>query len=535
MAIFFALAGCTHVADQTATPKVPTTLHLVTTSEPESLDPLLATQLDDAELASLAFDFLVDSGPHGGFVPVLAAEVPTLSNGGISRDGLTYTFHLRHGVRWQDGVPFTSADVAFTIHAVLDPRTNVAVRTGYDDIARVETPNAWTVIFHLKHRLAPFLSLICGQYQIVPAHLLAKSANINTDSFNTHPIGTGPYRFLRWDHGSRISYVANPHYFGGAPRIERIDVDILPDVTTQTIALRKHDVDFADVESSQYADLRSDADLRETTEPTNDFVALALNTQRPLLADVRMRRAIAMAIDRALITRINTHGTGTVAYADLPDEFWTTRAPLTPTPYDPKAAETLLDEMGWHTGPSGIRQRAGRPLHLDAITMSGSATSRVEDAQIQQMLRAVGIDVQFKSYAPSIYYAPASDGGPANSGRYDLADIGIKANPDPENDEIYTCASRPPESLNLAWYCNPRMDALQAASLQAEDPSVRLRYVAQIEQLAASEVPYVFLYHTPFRLVWVSTLQRTHSNPNDYWYDVRNWTFSAPSPAGSGR
>jgi peptide/nickel transport system substrate-binding protein len=308
----------------------------------------------------------------------------------------------------------------------------------------------------------------------------------------------------------------------------------MPDITTQGIALRRHDIDFAGVDSSQYALLRGEPNLRSAIEPFNDFVALALNTQRPVLADLRVRRAIAMAIDRERITRDNTYGTGTTAYADLPFFLWTRAEPRSPTPFDVKAAAALLDAAGWRTGGAGLRERNGRPLHLDGIAFAGSATGRSVYIQVQQMLRAVGIDVTFKYFAPELYFAPAAAGGPLALGRYDVASFALSAGSDPRNDEIFTCLNRAPSGQNFARYCSRRMDALQAASLEQVDPAARLRIVAQIEGLAASDVPYVFFYYTPKRLFWVPALHRTPSNLTSIWYDLRHWTLDRAASGNAG-
>lgn len=520
-----ALSACARHESGTTPTASAVTLHLVSQGDPHSLNPLLARSFIDAQFAALSFDSLVEADATNRLVPVLATTVPTLANGGIARDGLTYTIHLRHGVRWQDGHLFSSADVAYTVRTILDPRVNVADRNGFSEIARVVTPDADTVIFHLKHRFAPFIEQVCERYPIVPQHLLAKSKDLAVDPFNGAPIGTGPYRLVRWDRGSSLSYTANRAYFRGAPRIERVTVAVMPDIATQGLALRRHDIDFAGVDSAGYAMLRSDSSLHRAIEPYNDFVSIALNTQRNTLADLRVRRAIAMAIDRPRITHDNTFGTGSTAYADLPGFLWTARVPRSPTPFDPKAAAALLDAAGWHARRDGMRERGGRPLHLDGIAFAGSATGRNVYIQTQQMLRAVGIDVAFKYFAPGLYFAPAAAGGPLALGRFDIASFALSAGSDPRNDEIYTCANRAPNGQNFARYCSARMDTLQTTSLRELEPAARLRIVAEIEQLAAADVPYVFLYYTPKRLFWTPALHRTRSNLTTLWYDVRSWTL----------
>src|SRR5947209_16640581 len=167
-------------------------------------------------LASLAFDELVTLDDKQHEVPDLAAEVPTLQNGGIAKDGKTVTYHLRSNVKWQDGAPFSSADVKFTWQLVMNPRNNVESRRGYDAVATVDTPDVNTVVFHLKHPFAPFVDTVFGEsdtaYRILPKHLLATYPDINQIPFNSQPVGTGPFRVVKWIRGDRIEDVANANY-----------------------------------------------------------------------------------------------------------------------------------------------------------------------------------------------------------------------------------------------------------------------------------------------------------------------------------
>jgi len=143
---------------------------------PRTLNPILATQTVEASIARLTTDILVSADPHGNLVPKLAREVPTRANGGISADGLTITYHLRAGVRWQDGVAFTSRDVKFSYDAIMNPNNDVISRHGYDIVRSVETPDPLTVVFRLKQPFAPFVSVVFGEsdstYGILPAHVL---------------------------------------------------------------------------------------------------------------------------------------------------------------------------------------------------------------------------------------------------------------------------------------------------------------------------------------------------------------------------
>ncbi|MDQ6944230.1 MAG: ABC transporter substrate-binding protein, partial [Candidatus Eremiobacteraeota bacterium] len=274
----------------------PTTLRLTVVTEPRGFNPIYSTNQEDDYLASLCFDLLITQDGAGRLVPDLAAEVPTLRNGGIAADGKTIRYALRRGVRWHDGAPFTSADVAFTWRAVMDARNAVSNRNGYDRVERVDTPDPYTVVFHLKEPYAPFVRTVFAEadttYRILPRHLLEREASLDRVDFNTHPVGTGPYKFVRWDRAQSVTYEANPGYFGGAPHIPKIVVRIIPDFATTAVELRTHHVDLGRVDPSGFNLLRGAEGIEGELITANAFGAYLLNMARPPLDDVRVRRAV---------------------------------------------------------------------------------------------------------------------------------------------------------------------------------------------------------------------------------------------------
>ena len=257
----------------------------------------------------------------------------------------------------------------------------------------------------------------------------------------------------------------------------------------------------------------------------NDWVGYALNTTRPILRDVRVRRALSMAIDRAGITAKSTLGTGIVAYADLPAALWTKREPRNPYAYDPAAAAALLDAAGWKRAATGLRQKNGILLGLSLIDYRGSPTGASEDLQVQQMLHDAGITLALKYDSLAQYYESKENGGPLAAGAFDLAAFAWSGGIDPKNDTLYLCANREPAGYNVAAYCSARMDRLQRDSLSTLDTARRAVDVAAIERLAVTDVPYIFMYHAQRKLAWNARLHRTHSTTADPWNDSRTWTF----------
>ncbi len=489
------LASTTVVPAQT--PAARATLRMISGTEPLTLNPILLTTAQDDEVFALFSDLLVVSDDRGGISPQLAARVPTLQNGDISKDGLSIAYHLRHGVKWHDGVPFTSKDVRFSWEAVMNPRNNVASRTGYDLVQRVELPDDYTAIFRLKRRYAPaVLSLFGGgsNCRLIPEHLLGKESSLNQVDFNQHPVGTGPFKVVSWKRGQSLELAANDDYFLGKPKLSRIVVQFVPSSTTAGIMLRTHETDLARLDSATYREVRDDPGIRVVLTPQFAFIALQLNVSRPALHDVRVRRALAYAIDRASIVEKDTFGTGQVADGDLGPISWAHSDEVTHYPFDPAKAKALLDEAGWKTGPDGIRQKDRKRLELEMVEATGGTTGHNEDVQVQQMLHDVGIVLTIKGYAPSLVFAPASQGGVLPSGNYDAYISGWIGGADPDNASNFTCAAISPAGQNSMRYCSRTLDAAESEALGTYDLAARKRAYAEIERILSEDLPMIFLY-----------------------------------------
>jgi len=227
---------------------VPGVLRIGSQVTPNTLNPVLSANTTETMIDRLMFDVLISTDAAGSRdVPMLAAAVPKLENGGISRDGLTLTYHLRRNVRWSDGVPFTSKDVKFSWSAIMDPRNNVISQTGYALVRSADTPDPWTVIFHMKQRFSPAVDTLFAEsdstYNVVPEHILGKLQNLNNIAFNSAPVGTGPFVFKEWARGDHLTLAANPHYYLGAPKLKEIVIKFIPDENTELSGLRTHDLD----------------------------------------------------------------------------------------------------------------------------------------------------------------------------------------------------------------------------------------------------------------------------------------------------
>ncbi len=493
-----------------------------------NINPILAQNAVESFVDGLIFDELVTVDNHGNEVPDLAAVVPTLQNGGISPNGLTITYHLRHDVRWQDGTPFTSRDVKFTWQAIMNPNNNVLTRRGYDQVASMDTPDPYTVVLHMKRIFPPAVDTIFGEsdtpYRILPAHLLARYPNLNQVPFNANPVGTGPYRFARWERGDRIVLDANPQYFRGAPHIAQLTLLIITDANTAETEMRSHGVDLEiEVPSTNYHSMIQDPNLVGMLVSAPSYDAILFNTARAPLNDVNVRRALAFAIDDNAIIRGTTYGTAQVGNADLTRFSWGYDASLAPTPYDPTRAAAMLDAAGWRMGPGGVRTKNGATLTLQLVYGQGSTFARAIVEEVQQMLRKVGVSVQLKSYAYATLYAAAENGGVLNGGKFDMTLYAWISGADPDNSSQWMCSMIPPSGNNVARYCSPQMDAAQRLALSTFDRAVRKRAYARIESLLLQDAPGAFLFDAPLRYVRVTQLQNFTPNGISEGWNAQEW------------
>jgi peptide/nickel transport system substrate-binding protein len=475
-------------------------LRIAVDSEPKSLNPLLASNTAEGFIDRFMFEPLVSADVHGKPVPMLVATVPSTSNGGISADGLTVTYHLRRGMTWTDGVAVSSADVKYSWHAIADSNDNVISRHGYDIVDRIDTPDALTAVVHLKHRFAPFVNTFFAEsdqpYAIVPAHVLAKFPNINQIPFNREPIvSDGPFRFVRWMKGDHIALAANPAFFYGHPQLDRVQISFVPDENTAVNLLRTHEIDYIFQPSiATYPSLSTIRDAHVVFVDMNGFEALEFNVTHPIVSDPLVRRAIAYAVDKAALASLLTHGQEKVATEDIPSWMWAFDASVKSYPYDLAVAHQLMRQAGFTFGTDGTARKNGSPAELLLSTDTANATHRSESVLLQAALKRVGIGVEIKYYPQDVLYATQAMGGILQQGKFDLTLAPWYAGIDPDDSSQFTCEAVAPNGYNTARYCNPEMQAAQTTALTQYDQSVRAKAYGDVQRLLARDNPYIFFW-----------------------------------------
>jgi len=490
-----------------------------------TLNPVIGGLAYENAIEEAIFSGLVKLDDRERLIPDLATRVPTLANGGVSADGRTITYHLRRGVLWHDGQPLTSDDVAFTFAKITDPTVNAPNSAPYTHVDRILTPDPYTVVVKLKEPWAPATGqLFCNgeNGSIIPKHLLEHSADFNRDAFGLHPIGTGPLRLVRWERGSRITLKPFARYFGGAPSIREVDLFIVPDANTRLTMLTARELDVVHIGNpNQVERLRQlrGYQLKLVQYPAITF--LAFNVTRFPLDDVRVRKALAMALDRPRLEHTTFVGTAVVADSFIPPFSWAYERDNNAPPYDLPGAQRLLDQAGWVVGPDGIRSHSGRSLEFVLSMQSGSVIASSLAQQMQVAWRAAGANVSIQSLPLNVLRSPT---GLWVTGHFDAALERLVLDPDPDRSANVGSQFIGARGFNNSRYVSAQSDLLTARAVAVYSEAQRKPLYAQLQRLWNRDLPIVPLAWDDAIYVVNADLRGFKPEPvnSDFW-NVQRW------------
>jgi len=516
------------------------TLIIVQQHEPMSLNPALENGNVSMELGLLLFQYLVKFNDRGRLIGDAAITVPTLANGGISRDGLTVTYYLRPHLRFSDGVPLTARDCVYSVNVINDPHNNVQSRYGYDDIARAEAPNDRTLVLHLRRPFAPLLTLVFAPqgFPIFPQHVLAKYPNFNSIPFDEQPVGSGPYRVTQWLRGDQLRLERNPYYGSGEAKIPYITIRFAADSSTAVNELRTGEADmlYNDQSPSDFELLGRMPTIITTSTPVSGVGSIIFNTQDPLTSDPRVRRALSMAIDiRSLIAKTyrgafpsSTAGRGLFIWAYDPRVY-------TDVPYDPAGANRLLDQTGWRRGPDGIRhkivvdtngRRSDSFLDLLFIIQSNTPGDAIIGNQVAAYERTVGANVTLKQFEVTQFVAPVNLGGPVYGGKFQMALYPFTNGDDPDTTDQFACKNVPPNGYNKSRICDPRIDILLAQGRTTFDPAKRKAIYTQLQRILRTEMPLMLMYQMRQINAYTNQLHGQTTSLSGAFWNTTNWSLA---------
>ena len=494
--------------------------------EPDTMNRYATHILEDIE--SCVVEGLVTNDETLNIIPVLALEVPTIANGGVTLrpdGGMDVTWKLRPGVKWHDGVPHTSADVKFTVDAINKGDWKPESVDGFDRISAVETPDSLTAVVHYREVYAPYrLQFVRGT---LPKHILDGRSIDAATEYNRKPLGTGPYRVVEWKTGEYILLEGVPNYWRGAefPKIKRLLFRFLPNTTTRINQLKSGEVQMvALVPWDKVRELRGNPAIRLNTVVGNGYEHVTLNQRHfTPFADVVVRRAMAHAIDRTLI--VNTLLDSLVTVVDGPIQ------PLSPAyernvttyAYDPARARALLDSAGWVAGTDGIRAKGGRRLAFTLITQSGFAIRENVSQALQKQFRDVGIEASVRlidgTSISSIWF----------KGDFDAMLHWWQSGADPELTLFFAADRMPPAGRNINYFKDDSITAMLYASDRTADEAKRIELLKAAQRRLSTLVPELPLYNTSKVDAVPANLTGFTGNPTNagpFW-NVWQWQLTA--------
>jgi len=522
-AALFALAACGK-ADRTPTASGASNDLLIVgyDREPDTMNRYATHILEDIE--SCVVEGLVTNDEQMRIVPVLAAEIPTIENKGVvmrADGGMDVIWKLRPGVQWHDGTPHTSADVKFTVDAINKGDWKPESVDGFDRITGVDTPDSLTAVVHYKELYAPYqLQFVRGT---LPKHLL-QGRDLNTaNDYNRAPLGTGPYRVKEWKTGEYVLLEAVPSYWrtGAPPKIKQLLFRFLTNTTTRINLLKSGEVHMvALVPWDQVRELTPISAVRLNKVVGNGYEHVTLNQrQYPAFADLRVRQALAHAVDRPLL--IKTILDGQVEVVNGPIQ------PLNPAyepnvkryDFDTTLSNRLLDEAGWKRGADGMRAMDGKPLAFTLITQSGFAIRENVSQSLQQAFRAIGVDMQIR----------LMDGTAISSvwfkGDFDAMLHWWQMGADPELTLFFAHDRTPPAGRNINYVNDTTLSQLLYASDRTVDAEKRRALLRGAQRRIAELAPEIVLYNTAKVDAVPATLKGFTGNPTNagpFW-NVHAW------------
>ena len=500
---------------------VPGTFRWADGEDIDNLNPLLSTETLVNDLSSFTMGYFFVFDQKGNPVPSLCLEVPTKANRLISPDGKSITFKLRRGVLWQDGKPFTSADVAFTVKTILDPRTNVLTRDGWDLIERVDTPDAYTAIFRLKRPYAAFMNRYFTPVDnpaILPKHLL-EGKDVNHAAYNALPVGLGPFRYVRWVRGSEVVMEANPRWWGGRPKLDRVVFKVIPDANTMMTALQTHEIDaFVRVPTNVWEQVAKTPGTKTISFDTTSYGHIDFNMTSPVLADPQVRQALVRAIDVKTLWAKVFHHTGFLACTPVSHLSWAYDPHARCYPFDLQAAAAQLQRDGWVMGSDGLRQKNGRTLRFAFAGNTGNPALDSAVLLIQQWFKQIGAGLTYYRYSTDKLFASYAGGGIVATRHYDLTSYAWSLPPDPDLTNYIACSRISPKGQNYMGYCNPQVDAALNDAQSTYDRARRKRDYIAVQEDLARDVPFIVLSQRTERMTYNGDFRGIKPGPvMDFW------------------
>ncbi|UII57541.1 ABC transporter substrate-binding protein [Cytobacillus spongiae] len=490
------------------------TVTIASTSEPGNLNPVIWATTSDTTVTHMIFDSLVIPDEELKMVGSLAEDWE------ISEDGKTYTFKLKENVKWHDGESFTAEDVKFTFTALAHPTYDAGAywrvepvvgaeeyKAGKaDTVAGIEVVDETTIKFTTKEAFAPFLSgLFIG---VLPEHVLGEvdPGEWEKHDSNRNPVGTGPFKFEKWETGQYIELSSNKEYFGGSPNLDKILVRF-GDANSMIASVLSKDVDISAVPIAEVPSVQTLDYASLVTQNQLSVYYVGFNARNDHFKDVKVRQALAHAVDKESIVQSILGEYGNAADDIFPSSHWSHSPNLPIYDFDASKTESLLEEAGYSKNKDGIFEKNGKELSFMMEVPTGTKEREKSAVLLKQMWEKVGVKVELRSLDfPTLVtkLLPKTDDGKQREVTKDDYDayilgFGIEADPD-EYRSYFGSSYMPPNGYNFVGYSDPKVDLLLEDQAREIDLDKRQELIWAVGDKLAEDEIWIPLYeqNTPF-------------------------------------
>ncbi len=455
-------------------------------AEPATLNPVTATDVYESTVNGSIYESLVERDNRTlELVPLLAESWE------VSEDRLSYLFTLKKGLTWQDGKPLTSRDVVFTFDIVSDPAVDAPhLRNYYRNLKDVKALDEHRVRFTFSEPYFKSLEMIGGM-SIMPEHIFAEG-DFNTHPAGRKPLGSGPYRFVRWETGKEIVLERNEKYWGEKPHLKRVIFKIITDETVALQVLKRGELDFMGLTPVQWTrqtrarKFTRDFDKHSYYRPGYSFIGW--NLRRPFFSDKRVRRALTMVLDRDSILKNLRYGLGRVVTGNFFFESRDYDKDIQPWPYDPAAASRLLDEAGWvDSDGDGIRDKDGMAFRFEFTMTSGSQFAEQMSTILKEELAKVGVEMTIRPLEWALFTNMLDDR------TFDAVIMGWSLPVEADPFQVWH-SSQTESGSNFIGFANGEADRIIEEARVTFDKDRRVELYQRFHAILHEEQPYTFLF-----------------------------------------
>jgi peptide/nickel transport system substrate-binding protein len=461
--------------------------------EPETWNPFLSEQMAAQEVGRLLFAGLLLQNDKGEWIPDLAAVVPTTENGGISGDGLTITYRLKPNLKWQDGQSLSARDVQFTFDFILRNRGRVAWREGYEKIQSIAAPDDTTVVIRLSEPYAYVYHLFPN---VLPRHRSADFLDMQTQNFNRLPVGSGPFILKEWRRGDALVFAPNPLYHQGRPLLDTLTYKFVTDRQIVLSQLKIGEVDIVNnISFDQLDQVRAVTGVNTFITPGTIWEHLDFNLDLPLFADLRVRQAIALSIDRRELLEKTLKNGAFPAYTDVHPLSWAYLVLPQQPVRNLQQAKKLLTAAGWKPGYDGIQTLAGRRLSFTLLLPDGDKPRQAVAEAIALQLREAGIEMRVQRMAAKTFFG---DILPAR--RFEAVLFAWVNSTEPNPYDLWHSRRIPGAGnrgvgKNYAGWKSAEVDALLENEQRTRKQDSRRELLRRLQEKLVAEMPIIPLYY----------------------------------------